>query len=57
MNNEDRNYKERYKRICNSKTFKLIYKNKSIGDIILIDNCTTKTTNINKTKNDTGRIL
>lgn len=47
MNNED--YKERYKRICNSKTFKLIYKNKSIGDIILIDNCTTATTDINKT--------
>lgn len=41
MNNEDKDYKERYKKICNSKTFKLIYKNKSIGDITLIDNCTT----------------
>ncbi len=41
---EDKNYKERYKRICNSKSFKLIYKNKSIGDIILIDCCTTVTT-------------
>lgn len=35
---EKKNYRERYKRISQSATFKRIYHNKSIGDVISVEN-------------------
>jgi 7-cyano-7-deazaguanine synthase in queuosine biosynthesis len=35
---EKKNYRERYKRISQSATFKRVYHNKSIGDVISVEN-------------------
>ena len=34
----ENNYRERYKRISQSATFKRVYHNKSIGDVISVEN-------------------